>query len=202
MSKPRVIALAGDMFHGKTTVAKYLEKQHGLMRHRFAGPIKALVSEMLYQAGDTREAALHAVDDTRLKDTPIYELYDHSPRDFMRSFGDVGRSISKEFWANIIMTRIHAEHRRDNTLIAVIDDWRYPEGEGGRMLAGDIEPFFVRVNRPGKERSIKDHSSEGGLDDWAYDFTITNVDGDLDGLYFQADVMLKQFIAITADEGR
>jgi hypothetical protein len=182
------------MGHGKTTVAKYLEKKYGVMRYRFAGPIKALVIELLFQAGETRETAENIVDDAIYKNVAIRELYARTPRDLMRSIGDVGRGIDKEFWANIIMTRIHAEHRADPSLIFVIDDWRYPEGEGGRMLAGDVEPTFVRVNRPGAPRSIKDHSSEGGLDSWLYDYVITNDENQMTSLHWQVDKLMEHVL--------
>jgi hypothetical protein len=182
------------MFHGKTTVAKYLEKQYGVMRHRFAGPIKALVSELLVQAGDRRDHAEAIVDAPALKDVPIRELYQQSPRDLMRAVGDIGRNIDPEFWANITMNAIHAEHIADPSLVFCIDDWRYPEGEGGRLLAGDVEPTFARVTRPGAPRSIRNHSSEGGLDDWGMDFEITNRENELGGLYIQADKLLEHVL--------
>lgn len=200
--KPRIIVLAGDMFHGKTTVAKYLEREHGVMRHRFAGPIKALVAEMFVQAGEERDHAENICEDSIFKDVAIRELYGRTPRDFMRALGDVGRGINAEFWASIIMTRIHTEHRNDPSLMFAIDDWRYPVGEGGRLLAGDVLPFFVRVNRPGKERSLRNHSSEGGLDDWSYDWVITNEENQMGGLHRQIEDMLAHFKSITSEEGR
>jgi hypothetical protein len=202
MSKPRIIVLAGDIGHGKSTVAKHLESVYGLMRHRFAGPIKALVSELFVQAGDDRDHAENICEDSIYKNIAIRELYGRSPRDFMRALGDVGRGIDAEFWANIIMTRIHTEYRADRSLMFVIDDWRYPVGEGGRLLAGDVLPFFVRVNRPSKERSLRNHSSEGGLDDWNYDWILWNEENQLTSLYAQIEAMLEHFKMITADEGR
>lgn len=199
MSKPIVIALAGDMGHGKTTVAEYLVRNHGALRYRFAGPIKTLVAELMIAAGEKRENAFDIVDCSAMKNTPIREMYQRSPRDLMRDLGDVGRAIDKEFWANITMNAIIADHRANPDRIFVIDDWRYAEGEGGRMLAGDMDVTFARVNRPDAPRALRDHSSEGGLDDWLYDFIITNRDRDLDGLYAQADKLAEMVLQYEVD---
>jgi hypothetical protein len=187
------------MHHGKTTVAKYLERTHGVRRHRFAGPIKALVVQLLIEAGVRPEHAAIIVEDPEMKNLPISELYGITPRQLMRSIGDIGREIHPEFWASITMTRIRIDHRADPSRVYVIDDWRYPEGEGGRMLAGDVDVTFVRVNRPGVPPAVRDHSSEGGLDDWLYDFIITNRENELAGLHHQADCLLERVLELEAD---
>lgn len=193
MNKPRIIVLAGDAGHGKSTVAKHMETAFGVMRYRFAGAIKAMLIELLHKAGDTREAAEIMVEDAIFKNVAIRELYRYSPRDLMRKIGDMGRSIDKEFWASIVMNGIHAEHRNDPTLWFSIDDWRYPEGEGSRLLAGDVKPFFVRVNRPDAPPSVRDHSSEGGLDHWEYDWILWNRDNQLNQLHRDVNAMLRHF---------
>lgn len=186
MSKPKIIALSGDMGHGKSTVAQHLHETFGVRRYRFAEPIKQMTALLLSAAGDEASEARRIVDHPFLKNTPVRELYGLSPRDLMRALGDMGRRINPKFWANIVITRILAEHRQNPGCVFVIDDWRYPEGEGDRLMGNDVMTYFVRVNRPGVPRAVRDHSSEGGLDDWVFDATITNHEDSLSELKRQA----------------
>lgn len=194
--KPRIIALSGDMGHGKSTVANYLLSTYGVKRTRFAAPIKEMTAVLLASAGDDLMEARKIVDHATLKNLPIRELFGMSPRGLMRELGDMGRRISPLFWANLVVTGIHADERSEPHSIYVIDDWRYRHGEGDRLIASDVQTTFVRVNRPGVPRAVQDHSSEGGLDDWPFDFVITNVEGDIHGLELQADDLFDKVNAL------
>jgi hypothetical protein len=187
MMKPRIIALSGDMHHGKSTVAKYLRDTYGVKRHRFAGPIKDMTVALLVAAGEAPEHARRSVEDANLKNLPIRELFGLSSRGIQRKLGDMGRSISPLFWANLVVTSIQVQERDEPYGIYVVDDWRYRHGEGDRLLASDVQTTFVRVNRPGVPPAVRDHDSEGGLDDWPFDFVINNVEDDIHGLELQAD---------------
>jgi len=69
----KIFALSGFKFSGKDTVADYLVKNYGMMKHSFAGPLKDMVSE-------TYKFHRTYLDDPTKKETPLTQ-YPVDPKD-------------------------------------------------------------------------------------------------------------------------
>ncbi len=137
----KIIAFIGPAGCGKSTAAAALVSG-GYIRHRFAGPLKA----MLRALGLTREEV-----DGNLKETPS-ALLGCTPREAMQSLGTQwGREmIHGDLWMRAWINGLPTEG------LIVVDDCRFPnEAEAVRRLDGTI----VRVIRPGWKYE-SEHESE------------------------------------------
>lgn len=136
---PKLIALSGVMGSGKTTVARYLEQEHGYTRTRFAGPLKAMLQALLLASGaDT--TLVHDMIDGKLKEQRSDLLHGATPRYAMQTLGTewgrnmLGPSLWIDAWRNNAVQVIASGGR------VVVDDCRFPneaalvQEMGGKVL--------------------------------------------------------------------
>lgn len=152
----RIIGLSGKAGAGKSTVAKYLEKQHNFQRIRFADTIK----NMLRVAG---LSDAHIEGD--LKEKPCELLCGKTPRQAMQSLGsEWGRHmIGEDFWV-----RLWAARAAQYPLV-VVEDVRFDnEAATIRNLGGII----IQIECPWSgSASGGGHASEVGV---VPDFVVHN----------------------------
>lgn len=155
-----IIGLAGKIGCGKSTVADFLEREHGFHRHRMAGPLK----DMMRCLGLTER---HIEGD--LKEVPCDLLGGKTPRFAMQTIGtDWGRDIvCQDIWTNAWRTTLPAGD-------VVCEDVRFPnEAETVRMAGGVV----IRICR-GDDKDVK-HVSE--LQSFDTDYVLQN-DGSVEDI--------------------
>ena len=151
-----IIGFTGAIGAGKTTAAMCLVRNHGFVRVRFAGPLKA----MLRTFGLT-DAQIDGDD----KEMPCRALGNRTPRYAMQKLGtEWGRDlIHPDLWTRA-WARDAARHAH-----VVCDDVRYQNEVDAIKQAGGV---IVHIWRPGSSSRAGEHSSEGK--DLPYDLTISN----------------------------
>lgn len=113
MGPPAIVLLCGMQGHGKTEVARWLDRAHGFYRVSFADPLRAAVRAMgLPDSAFTREQ----------KDLPCDALGGATPRDALESLGEWGRAWSPTFWADALVRRVRSAGDPPQV---VIDDARF-----------------------------------------------------------------------------
>lgn len=158
MSVPRLIGLAGPAGCGKSTAARVL-RRNGFARVKFAGPLKAMLRAMLFEAGVASREVRRMIEGD-LKEVPQPILAGRTPRHAMQTLGtEWGRDcIAPDLWVGLAMARIGA--LLDDGRDVVIDDVRFPnEAAAIRSLGGRV----VLVDRPGVT-PVAAHASEGGVE--------------------------------------
>ena len=159
-----LIGLIGKKGTGKTTIAKYLEDNHGFKRYSFADPLK----EMLVNAGMCTYGEL-------------YEEKTDFSRWLMQKIGtDIIRNqVSKSFWVDKPGEKL--VRNRDNMVI--IDDIRFIDEYLYLKALGHYHKkiFFIRIKRDTGFEDV--HVSETELDDVIIhtQYTIMN-NGTIEGL--------------------
>lgn len=140
---PRLIALTGLAGSGKSTAADYLIASHGYVRVRFAGPLKAMIAAIGLDERHIEGA---------LKETPMEELCDHTPRYAMQTLGtEWGRKcMGDDFWVNLWRDNA-CRHTR-----VVVDDCRFPnEARAVKAMGGVILEITGRGGIAGGHESEK-----------------------------------------------
>lgn len=147
MPPAKLIALAGPVGCGKTTIAALLE-QHNFARVRFAGPMKDMLSAL---------GLSHDQLDGDKKETPCQLLCGTTPRHALQTLGtEWGRKlIGEDIWTNAAMQRI--DWLRSAQRDIVVDDLRY---EAQALLRRHA--VIVGVRRSGLQHSAV-HASEAGI---------------------------------------
>jgi hypothetical protein len=153
---------------GKSTLASALWR-HGFQTLKFASPLKRMTAALLREAGHA-EPEIEAMLDGALKSAPIPLLGNRTPRHLMQTLGtEWGRThITPTIWVDLLLARASALRASD--VPVVIDDMRFPNEAAAIRAAGGL---LIRINRPTATRP-NGHASEGALDAWPFDLTITN----------------------------
>jgi hypothetical protein len=169
---PLIGLIAPCMGSGKTTIANELVRQHDYTRLSFADTGKDMVGVLLGAVGMSSDDIQDHLHGAR-KNTSIAALSGTSVRHLMQTLGtEWGRKcIHPQIWADIGLKR------GDRWGRPVFDDVRFLNEAVGIRLKGG---FIVRVIRSDAVR-INNHASEGLLDDFEADLTITN-DGPIEGI--------------------
>lgn len=167
MNLPRILGLYSPAPQsGKTTVANYLTR-HGYQRVSFAEPIKEMAAGLLQNLGYTEAAALYRVHEDKYARIPEIGV---TVRHMLQTLGtEFGREcLHPEVWL------ISWRQRADRVLAAghniVVDDMRFLN-EAALLRSRGAQLW--RITRPGATSSSS-HASEGGLDDYPFDFNLHN----------------------------
>lgn len=163
---------------GKTEVARVLQEDYGFKVVRFAGPLKAMTSELLKAAGILNKEVRDRYIYGDLKEDPIPTLGGRSSRYIQQRLGtEFGRDlISPTLWVDLAMHYAHA--LRCSGYPVVIDDLRFVNEYDAIRAAGGKT---MRIIRPGVTRPAEAHASEGALDGHPFDHVLHN-DGPLSAL--------------------
>jgi len=166
MSDKAIIAIHGAKESGKSTLAKALEYPI----YSFAGPIKAMITTLLMEAGFTLDKINYWVHDENGKNEDIPHPINCTCRRLMQTLGtEWGRNlVNHEVWVNILFNKIN---QWDFPRV-VIDDLRFPSEVDGLQLCPH-KVLFVKVVRP-DQVNADNHASEHGLPDEAFDLVIVN----------------------------
>lgn len=191
---PLLLSLcAPAMGSGKTTLAEYLEFEHGFQIVRFASGLKAMTQALFENIGLSAYDARELIGDPELKELPLRELGGATPRYLMQTLGtEWGRNVhGDDFWVNLTMTKVKRLMAEGHSV--VIDDCRFTNEADAVIDAGGR---MIRIVRPGiKVAEGKRHVSEGELDAYPCFATLLN-DGRPEKLYRNADSTLNVIRAI------
>jgi len=186
MSQERiVVGIVGPKQSGKSEIYKQLAVTRGFVRHRFAGPLKAMMKAGF---GLTDEEL-----DGNLKEVPCAKLGGRTPRWAQQSLGtEWGRElIHSDIW---IMAW---EATMPQGCGIVADDVRFPnEVEAIRRHGGKL----IAIQRPSLGLVRTDtHASEAHANTLEADFRIVN-GGSLEDLRQKIDEILSQLSPVEGTE--
>jgi hypothetical protein len=174
----QIIALTGLAGSGKSTAADYLVENHGFVRVKFAGPLKAMLSA-LGLSGEHIEGSL--------KEVPTPLLNGRTPRYAMQTLGtEWGRDlIAPDLWTTLWRREVRAALAAGNRVVT--DDCRFLNEGAAVEAAGGI---VVRIACPWSGLATGGaHASENGA--LVHDVVVANdVKDDLSGFYRQLDALV------------
>ena len=148
---------------GKTTARNCILFPQGVRRCSFADPVREIVSSLFSQLGVHYPGGF--------KDSHVPGVPGNSTlRDFLIAFGQAGRSVWPDIWAEILHRQI--ESAADEYV--VIDDLRMPNEY---IMLRSLGAKIVRLTVPGRE--IVPSETEGRLEGCVFDAELEN---SMDGL--------------------
>lgn len=167
-----IIGLCGAPGSGKSTAAEYLHERYGLMRLRFADPLKNML-RAYYRTLGLSERAIERRIEGDMKTTEDPSLGGVSPRYAMQTLGtEWGRNlVGDALWTAAWAMRV-GRASLDGAPGVVCEDLRFPN-EAAELRA--LGCLLVRVVRPGQANvagGIVGHSSEG--QSLSPDITVSN----------------------------
>ncbi len=150
---------------------------------KFAGKLKDIASMLT-------GIPLHKFEDQEFKKTNLGPEWGMTVRDFLQKLGTDGLrdGLHENTWVNALFADYIPSHSQwtegplDIYKYGLLPNWiitdcRFPnEAEAVKKYGGVI----VRINRPGNT-AVNAHPSETSLDDWTFDYTISN-DGTVEEL--------------------
>lgn len=172
-----IIGLCGYAGTGKTTVADYLEKNHGFKKMNFKD---GLVKEMKERLPDTLTAIAEQYGYENVDD--LFKMKPAIMRALMRNYGtEVRRADYENYWVDRWRQAIQSEEGR-----IVTDDVRF-----FNELAAleDFKGILIRVTRD-DVKSGGTHQSETEQTTFVPHFTIEGVEGDHKSVYEQIESIL------------
>jgi hypothetical protein len=140
-----IVGLGGRAGAGKSAAAAYLAAEHGFVRTRFAGPLKAMARGFLVNVG-VDHVTIERMIEGDLKESPSEIMGWRTPRYFMQRLGtEFGREmISPTLWTDAWASHVRALHASGLRRI-VVDDCRFEnEVEAIHRLGGRV----VCIRRP------------------------------------------------------
>ena len=173
-----IVAFTGSAGSGKDTAGNFLKEEYGFEKMAFADPLKNGIAELF---AIDREV----LDNNILKERPIKEWNNHSPRKLMQWLGtDVLRKeICDEFFLNHMAIRLN----KSNANNIVITDVRFDiEAEFIRWLGGSIIQIKREYN-PLRGSTVS-HVSEKGIKSDLIDFVVEN-NGTYEQLFEKLDLI-------------
>lgn len=160
-SRPvRLIGLTAPARSGKDTVADYMVREHGFVKHSFAAPIRELAARILGISLEELEAT---------KEQPVGWLGGITPRRMMQTVGtEWGRNIDPALWIKSALRRAQADMAWGRSV--VICDVRFDnEAVALRSMGGKV----WRIERPAAG-TASTHASETPIDSNMVDATVSN----------------------------
>ena len=174
----RIYAIAGKKRSGKTTVAKLMQDyyQHlsftkpdyanigAVMTLPLAEPIKMATASILEAIGIKYPVPYL---EGAFKESHVHPL-GTSPRRLMQVIGtEVGRTLNKDFWIDILRHRVAV--RQANSKVFIVPDVRFENEAKALRQMGAV---FIHVEREGATGDS--HASESGIRVRRGDFVLTN----------------------------
>lgn len=175
-----LIGLTGAAHSGKTTVAKHLASQHGLLHYALAQPLK----QMLAQGFNLTEAQI----DGAQKEEALAWL-GKSPRELLQTLGtEWGRGmVHGDLWLLLAEQNLHnLASYMPGAAGFVISDLRFENEATWLRQRGGV---VVHIQRPNAE-AVRAHSSEAGIAIHDHDLVMHN-ERDLPWLYHIADKVMQ-----------
>lgn len=152
-SRRVIVGISGAAGSGKSTVADHLVRNHGFVRLKFAGALKAMMRALLLETGAEPDVVDECIDGY-YKDRRVTQLSGQTPRHAMQTLGtEWGRQcMGGDFWVDIVRSRIMTLPETTNI---VIDDVRF-ENEAAliRRCGGTV------LHLTGRGGIDSDHLSE------------------------------------------
>ncbi|WP_051949308.1 hypothetical protein [Methylosinus sp. PW1] len=181
-----VIGFKGKKNSGKSTVADYLVARHGFVRQKMFAPGKEMLRVYLRYRG-VAEDRIERMIEGDLKEVPVWELFDKTPRWVMQKWGTEGSRdlIDKRFWSAAWFDHLELTTNEGAGRRILVDDCRYIEEVEAMKATGSA--WIVNVVRPGLAAN-DDHASEEQA--FPHDLEIVN-DGTVDDLHGKADALLR-----------
>lgn len=179
-----ILGLSGAAGAGKSTAADILVREHGFVRVKFAGPLKAMLRGYLTHL-DCDAATIERLIEGDLKEQPTSLLSGASPRYVMQTLGtEWGREfIHPDFWINAWTAQARRIAATGRSVVA--DDCRFENEASAIRQAGG---FVLRLKRPGAGLTETQHRSEAGVE---ADTTIWN-DGPPEVLGWRLEGIVKR----------
>lgn len=174
-----IVGFCGYAGSGKSEAAKYLIKNHGFVRGKFAGALKEMTRAFLrYRGAD--DVLIERMIEGDLKETENPFLNGCTPRYWMTRLGtEFGRNkIHPDLWVD---TEINAVR---HIPFVVFDDVRFMNEANAIRREGGV---VIRIQRDGVCQVI-DHVSEVRLDN--YDHVICN-NGTIKQLHSKIEALLQ-----------
>lgn len=163
-----IIGIAGKKRSGKDTFAQHLKnffenKNKKVQCESFASPIKKCLQTLFYLSNKELEDQ---------KETKLEKLFEHSPRDLMKSLGDWSRGIGKNIFVQNMNHRIE-QAQKNNVDYFIISDVRFDNE--AYFIRNIQKGFIVGVNAEKRLHSDDDkHITELGINKLFYDAVIEN----------------------------
>ena len=184
MTPLRLIGLVGYAGTGKDTVRQLLEMEHGFVGLAFADPIRSMLRTLYQQSGIDEKY----IDERDCKEAPIEDLATQQPvtyRQMAQTLGtEWGRSLSADFWLELMTSRI-AAFRRHGERLFVISDVRFVnEAKWVKDAGGEL----WRIHRPGVA-PVRAHASEAEIELIECDRLVDN-SGTVDDLWTRVDSVM------------
>lgn len=152
---PRLIAVCGYKYAGKSTAGRLLSSALGFERTRLAAPIKraATACGVPVECVDGAEEA---------KERPLPVLAGRSARHFMEQLGDWGRATyGADFWLRQWAAEVDALLAQGRTLV-LVDDLRYDDEDDFLATwaeARGVPYLLLQVSAPDREDQRASHRS-------------------------------------------
>lgn len=189
--KNQIIMINGKKQSGKDTIANWLYTKHEFKKVSFAHALKKYSLEILQNCLGVDGITLQDFENESFKRSIIplsmgLNKNACSYRKFLQVFGTefMRELFSDDFWSHILVSSLIPGNNY------VISDFRFPN-EFSYTIQNASEEFnisTIRVNR-GSADHTDTHSSETALDNFSFDYEISN-NGTLDSLYVDVDDML------------
>jgi len=164
-----IIGLNGPIGSGKTTIAKHLSTQEGVLRMSFAAPLKDMSSACF---GIPREW----FDDASKKENPIEWLNGQTCRSLCQNIGLYLREThGSDIFVRIMRNKINGLATAGGTKAIVIDDLRFDtEAE---FICNETKGSIWRIENVearGKKRAHASHETEQGISEEYVDEVLEN----------------------------
>lgn len=178
-----ILGLSGWARSGKDAAADYLVNKYGFTRVAFADPIR----EALYRLDPYIRLNRHEyVSLKQYVDLSGWDFLKENSQDVRRLLQRLGTEVGREMIHPDIWVKMAMKKAKNLDRVVIADVRHVNEASAIRRNKGKL----VRITRP-RVGPVNLHSSETALDDYNFDFHITN-DGFLEDLHGSIDKIVAE----------